>query len=52
MTEEYKKRLLELTTEIQELTEDIDPRCGIERAFITKLNFLLGYIMALEDKDK
>lgn len=58
MTEEYRKRLIELAKEVIELNKPINLASSEESElfirdreimFCSKLNYLLGYIMALEN---
>lgn len=61
MTEEYKKRLIELAKEIHDLqlkeSEGLKDMKNVAVNFdvirlTSKINFLIGYIMALEETDE
>ena len=51
MTEQYRKRLVELAKQIEKLErpEYLNTPEGLN--FVSKLNYLLGYIMALEEDE-
>lgn len=60
MTEEYITKLIELAKEVESLTHDFDTSISITRdelmkkqmIFQSKLNYLLGYILSLEELKK
>lgn len=47
MTEEYREKLIKLVKEVLEYRQTTDCK---DFTFLSKLDYLLGYILALEEK--